>query len=130
MTRRVVAATRTATCATLARKMLSGFFSGVPVTDDNGKVIGVVTEFDLLNALKTDRSVLHAPVERVMTKDPICIAEDASIEDAITLMTDHHIIRLPVLRDGRLVGVISRCDILRAFVHDEIVTFQDGQIVE
>lgn len=130
MTRRVVAATRQATCATLARKMLSGFFSGVPVVDDDGRVVGVVTEFDLLNVLKAGQGALTTTVEAIMTRDPICVSEDASIEEVIALMTEHHIIRLPVLREGRLVGVVSRCDILRAFVQDEVVTVQNGEIVE
>lgn len=130
MTRRVVAATCQATCATLARKMLSGFFSGVPVVDDEGRVVGVVTEFDLLNVLKAGRGALTTTVEAVMTRNPICVSEEATVEEAIALMIEHHIIRLPVLREGRLVGVVSRCDILRAFVQEEVVTVQNGEILE
>ncbi len=47
-----------------------------------------------------------------MTKDPICLDADQSVGEAIELMAEHHIIRIPVVRNGKLVGIVSRTDIL------------------
>ncbi len=131
MTRHVVAARRQATCRELAQQMLAGRFSGIPIVDDQLRVIGMVTEFDLLKALKTDQSHMFGAIiaEEIMSQEPICIEEEAELDEAIQLMTRHHIIRLPVVRKNRLVGVISRSDILRAFVQDSFLLVQDGQIV-
>jgi CBS domain-containing protein len=63
-----------------------------------------------------------------MSKEPVCIEEDAEVEQAIRLMRERRFIRLPVVRNGKLVGVISRGDILRAYVQDDFVTLQNGEI--
>ncbi len=124
MTRRVVAAKANASCNTLAQKMLSGFFSGMPVTDDQGKVVGVVTEFDILKALRSGKDSLQMVAQEIMTKDPICLHADDEVDEAVECMTRYNIIRIPVVRDGKLVGIVSRSDILRAFVREEFQVFE------
>jgi len=128
MTRRVVAATPEASCKEIDKKLLSGYFSGMPVVDKAGKVVGVVSEFDLIKAMKDQLGIANGTTADIMTKDPICLDENATVEEAVTLMTKHHFIRLPVVSDGKLVGVVSRSDILRAFVSDSFVTIQEGEI--
>ncbi len=130
MSRRVVAATPHATCQDLAKKMLSGFFSGLPVVDEQQRVIGIVTEFDILKVLQSHKKsdLCSATAEEIMSKEPVCINEDAEVDEAIRLMRERRFIRLPVVRDGKLVGVISRGDILRAYVQDDFVTLQNGEI--
>jgi len=130
MTRRVVAATKNVTCHDLAKKMLSGFFSGLPVVDEQQRVIGVVTEFDILKVLQNpdEYSFTSTLAEAIMSRDPMCIEEDAEVEQAIQLMRKHHFIRLPVVRNGKLVGVISRGDILRAYVQNDFITLQNGEV--
>ncbi|MBA3569584.1 MAG: CBS domain-containing protein [Pyrinomonadaceae bacterium] len=124
MANRVVAARPNATCTSLAQKMLSGFVSGLPVTDDEGHVIGVVTEFDILKVLRKGKEGLSAVAEEIMTKDPICLDADQSVSEAIELMAEHHIIRIPVVRNGKLVGIVSRTDILSAYVKEEFQVFE------
>lgn len=106
----------------LAVKLLSGMYSGLPVVDDAGKVIGVVSEFDLLKILRDGKTLEQVTAEDIMTKNPICVSEDTPVEEIINLMTTHNIIRVPVVRNGNLVGVISRCDILNSIVEPEFVT--------
>ncbi len=130
MTKRVVAARPNATCTSLAQKMLSGFFSGLPVTDDERRVIGVVTEFDILQVLRQGRSGLSTTAEDIMTREPICLEADHTVDEAIELMTQHHIIRIPVVRDGKLVGIVSRSDILRAYVKEEFQVFESEDFDE
>ena len=132
MTRKVIAATSKASCQELAKKMLSGNFSGLPIVNDKLAVVGVVSEFDILKALRHDRENVFSSTtaEEIMSFEPICIDEDTDLEEVIALMTKNHIIRLPVLRDNKLVGVISRCDILKAFVQDTFITLDSGEITD
>ena len=106
----------------LAIKLLSGMYSGLPVIDDNGKVIGIVSEFDLLKALRDGKAMEEVKAEDIMSKNPICVSENIPIEEIIDLMVKNNIIRVPVVRNGTLVGVISRCDILSTIVEPEFVT--------
>ena len=61
-----------------------------------------------------------------MTKDPICVEEDTHVDKIIRIMTEQKIIRVPVVRKGNLIGVISRCDILNSLIQPEFVTFYGG----
>jgi CBS domain-containing protein len=106
----------------LAVKLLSGMYSGLPVVDNKGKVIGVVSEFDLLKALRDGKSLEQVKAEDIMSKNPVCVKEETPVEEIIKLMTDRNIIRVPVIRNDMLVGIISRCDILNSFVEPEFVT--------
>lgn len=130
METRVVAAKANATCTSLAQKMLSGFVSGLPVTDDEGHVIGVVTEFDILKVLRNGRNGLSLVAKDVMTKKPICIEANQSVDEVIELMTQNHIIRVPVVSDGKLVGMVSRTEVLRAYVKEEFQVFEASQDFE
>jgi acetoin utilization protein AcuB len=92
-----------------------------PVVDKNGKMIGIVTESDLLNAKPSEATTLSMweistllskiTVERVMTKDVITTAEDCPIEEAARVMSDNQISALPVMRGKSLVGMITETDI-------------------
>ena len=122
MNKIVTAATRKTNGRDLSVKLLSGMYSGLPVVD-KGKVVGVVTEFDLLNAVKKGEDLQHIFAEDIMTKEPICVEEDTHVDEIIKIMTEQRIIRVPVVRDGSLIGVISRCDILNSLIQPEFVTF-------
>ncbi|HTU42354.1 MAG TPA: CBS domain-containing protein [Candidatus Aquilonibacter sp.] len=124
MTARVVAAKANASCTSLAQKMLSGFVSGLPVIDDQGHVIGVVTEFDILKVLRNGENGLAAVAKDIMTKEPICLEANQTVDEAIELMTRHHIIRIPVTSAGKLVGIVSRTDVLGAYVKEEFQVFE------
>ncbi len=113
--------------------------SGVPVVNTEKEVIGVVTEGDLLARKQelrvpsyiqilggviylddpeefkdTLRKVIAVKVEGMMTEDPITVEEDTAVEEIATIMADNGINRVPVTRDGKLVGIISRADIIRS----------------
>ena len=118
----VTAAKKRTTGRDLAVKLLSGMYSGLPVVDDKGKVVGVVTEFDLLKAIREGKRLEQVTADDIMTKNPICVSENTPVDEIIDLMTKHHIIRVPVVRNDNLVGVVSRCDILSSIVEPEFVT--------
>ena len=122
MNKIVTAAKRKTIGRDLAIKLLSGMYSGLPVVDDKGKVVGVVSEFDLLKAIKEGKKLEQVTAEEIMSKKPVCVTENTPVDEIIDLMTKHNIIRVPVLRNDNLVGVISRCDILSNIVEPEFVT--------
>ena len=85
--------------------------SGAPVVSVERHLIGVVTEFDLLLAI--DYVGEEMPISRVMTENVVSIAPDAPLEQARTLMLTNNWRRLPVVEDSKVVGIVSRRDILR-----------------
>lgn len=110
--------------------MLEHKISGLPVVDDAGRVVGILTEGDLLSrselgiAALADADRKSAAVARhyvkangwrvgdVMRKDPIVVDVETPVSRIAELMALHAIKRVPVLLDGRLVGIVSRADLL------------------
>jgi acetoin utilization protein AcuB len=101
-------------------------FSYLPVVDRAGKVIGVVTEADLLHAAPSSATSLsiyemnyllsNLKVHEVMSSPAITIPEDTPIEEAARVMIEKEIGCLPVMQGGKLVGVITETDIFKTFV--------------
>lgn len=111
----------------LVLKLLSGTFSGLPVVDENSIVIGIVTEFDLIKAKQEGKDLDTVKAQEIMSRPPITVRESAPIEEIIGTMMEHRIIRVPVVKeDGKLVGIISRSDLLSRMVEPEAVFFVDG----
>jgi len=98
----------------------------LPVVDKAGKMVGVVTEDDLLKAEPSGVTLLSVweinslltkvKVKDVMVRDVITTTEDTPIEEAAHLLLEHKIGCLPVMRDGKLVGIITESDIFRTFM--------------
>lgn len=96
-----------------------------PVIHD-GKLVGIVTESDLLNASPTQATLLSVweinylvskiKVSQVMTKKVLTIGEDTPIEEAARVMIDNKIGGLPVLRDGKVVGIITETDLFKVML--------------
>ena len=127
MNKRVTAATPHAIGRDLALQLLSGMYSGLPVVDAHGTVIGVVTEFDLLKAVRDGKDLQTVKAQEIMGRPPVCVEEDETIDAVIAKMTTHNIIRVPVVRSGKLVGVIARADILSRMIEPEFVSVFGGQ---
>ena len=119
-----------------ARLMLQNRISGLPVVDKDGELIGMVTEGDFLRRgeLGTQRQrpkwlefivgpgklaqeYTHSSgrkVEEIMTPDPWTIGENETLEAVVDTMERHHVKRLPVTRGGRMVGIVSRANLMHA----------------
>ena len=82
----------------------------LPVLDAGGALIGIVTEKDLL------RTSSEGLVEAIMTREVIVVTEYTTLEEAARMMADHKISSLPVMRDGKLVGMITETDLFQVFL--------------
>ena len=88
---------------------------GFPVLDANGRLIGVVTRRDLFGAGELERSV-----RELVQRAPVFVSEDASLRDAVDLMAQEHIGRIPILSSSspqKLLGIVTRSDIVEAHSH-------------
>jgi CBS domain-containing protein len=119
MTRPAISARKDTTAKDIAFEIFIGFFSGMPVTDENGKVIGVVTELDLLKQVDAGKDFEKITADDIMTKEPLTVDINTSLKDVLAIMIEKNIIRIPVTDESRLVGVISRRDILRHYLQPE-----------
>ncbi len=87
--------------------------SGLPVTDDVGHLVGVITEFALL-AIAYDNVIQQDQVSQHMTTNVLTVEVDDPINKVADLCILHRVRRVPVMLNGRLAGLISRRDVLKA----------------
>jgi CBS domain-containing protein len=140
MTHPVITVTPDMTVGEAAELMIQHRISGLPVVDKAGEVVGIVTEGDLLRRAEigTERrrprwlEFLIAPgrlaseyahthgrrVAEVMTDTVQFVAPDDAVADVVALMERRRIKRVPVVERGRLVGIVSRANLVRALLHN------------
>jgi len=124
MKRPAIAATPRASLRDLAAQLVSNQFSGMPVVDADGKVVGVVTESDLVRVLIGGKHLENLTAGEVMTSPAITVDVDTPLDDVMKIMqVDNHIMRVPVTNQDRLVGILSRRDIIRAILEPEFIAF-------
>jgi CBS domain-containing protein len=136
MTRQVVTVVPDASILEAAKLMLEHKISGLPVVDHEQHVVGIVSEHDLLrrrrngdgtegprwlqlviekDGLPAESAEFHErKVREVMTQNVVSVAASSSLGEACRLLDDLGVKRLPVIQDGKLVGVIARADLVRA----------------
>lgn len=106
-----------ASCHDLAECLFLGGFGSVPVIDGEKIVVGIVSEFDLLNALAKGRDLYETSISEIMTQPVVSIQEEMTAEELIALFQSRHLIRVPVVdSEGRLLGVVARRDIVAYYV--------------
>lgn len=107
MTRDVVTVRPSSGVRELAKLLATRRISGAPVVSGRGKVVGMVSEADILAKKGKE-------VKAIMNRRLVTVREDTPVEEIAALMTAHKIKRVPVLRGKKLVGIVSRWDIIRA----------------
>src|SRR2546425_9683546 len=115
MTERVTAVTPGTLLEAIAQTLIAEGIGGVPVVDHENRVLGFVSETDLLAALLREMDG-ETTAHDIMSRPPITVDEFATADEVLTVMRERHIHHLPVVREGRLVGIISPLDVLRFFV--------------
>lgn len=141
MSRSVVSAHPDTPLKAAARMMVERGISGVPVVDDMGCVVGVLSEADFVIKQRGAGSIRHRPLARfigdspeaeleyakvvaervgtAMTSPAIVIEAETDLHDAAVIMVDRSINRLPVVEDGKLVGIVTRADIMKAYLRSD-----------
>jgi len=96
-----------------ARRMLSEDVGSLPVVDGE-KLVGMVTDRDLvLHVIAKDLDPHKVPVSDVCSENPVIASPEDSLDDALQRMASEQVRRLPVVTDGRLVGILAQADIAR-----------------
>jgi CBS domain-containing protein len=122
MTRDVVTVTPKAALQQVELLFEKHGFNGVPVVDGGGRLLGMLTKFDTLRAFQFApasivpryEEILRLPAERVMTRNPLSVDPEMPLTRVLeTLIRTRHK-SLPVVRDGKLEGIVSRKDVLAA----------------
>jgi CBS domain-containing protein len=142
MTSDVITVKETTTLEDLARMIMQHHISGAPVVSDKGTVTGIVTENDLINQNKRlhiptilrlfdafiplGTSKLESEIKRIAastvkdiyTKEVVTVDEETPIDNIATIMAEKKIHLLPVLKEGKLVGIIGKKDIIKGLSRD------------
>ena len=149
MVRAVVTTSSDTTVEQLARLMINLRISGVPVMDRDGRLVGIVTEGDLLRRVETGTE-RHRPrwsepfssssrlaaayikshakrVADIMTREVFSVEELATLGEIADLLETKHIKRVPVVHDGKIVGIISRADLLKVLASGGAKTAHEEQ---
>lgn len=154
MTTPVISIRPSTSVAEAARLMLAHRISGLPVVREDGTLAGMVSEGDFLrrSEIETERKrswwleflvspgrvadeYVHAhgrKVEEVMTKGAVTIGKGAALDEVVEMMVRHRVKRLPVVENGKIVGIVARSDLLRAMARalprDSVQATNDEQI--
>jgi len=107
MTRDIIMVKPKMTVKQLAMLLIKNQISGAPVAAEDGKIVGIVSEADIL--AKKARQV-----KGIMSTKVVSVNEETSVEEIARLMTMHKIKRLPVMKGNKIVGIVSRADIVSA----------------
>ncbi len=138
MTTKVATVEPSMPVADCARLLLDKHISAAPVVDEKGTVLGIVSEGDLMRRIETHTEKRHSwwlelvsdpavmardfvkstgkRVTDVMTKQVVAVREDTSLREIADILDKRRIKRVPVVKDGKLVGIVSRADLVRAML--------------
>ena len=112
MTRAVVAVKPDMRLTEAIKVMLKNNVSAVPVVDAQQDLIGIITEYNIMN-LAFSGNAAETTVGEVMIRDVVTFAPDADIEALVNFSAKHRLHRMPVVEGKKIVGIVSRRDILR-----------------
>ena len=121
MTTKVITFDQDLEVAEVADRLARSHIIGAPVTDPDGHVVGIVSEVDVFT--KKGKKVSD-----IMSRHVISVGEDTGIEEAARLLADQRIRRLPVMAQGRMVGLLSRSDVLEFFAQSHWACESCGQV--
>jgi CBS domain-containing protein len=127
MSPQVVVAKENTNAEQISARLLAGEFNGVPVVDDNGAVIGIVTALDILRAMQGGKKLNTMLARDIMTPNPSTVKKDTPVEEIIRILVEKEIVLVPVVEDvnrNKLIGVVARLDILREKLNEGFITIE------
>ena len=101
---------------TIGRLMTKQNFGGLPVVAEDGSLVGLVTEYDLLQAMIEGRDLRKVFASEIMTTQPLAARENMALGEVANLFQDRYVMRLPVVRGKQLVGIVARRDLLHGYM--------------
>lgn len=102
--------------ATLASLMTRRNFGSLPVVESDGTLVGIVSEYDLLQAMIDGRDLRKILATEIMSAHPVSVTEDQTLAQVADLFQDRYITRVPVVRNKKLVGILARRDLLFGYM--------------
>lgn len=112
MTTNVITAKKDMVLTDVIALLLRWHISAMPVVDNEDKMVGIVSEIDLVN-LTFDGNARDTIVEEVMVTDTISFSPNTELADLVQTFSKRHLRRVPIIDKGKVVGIVSRRDILR-----------------
>lgn len=102
--------------ATIAHLMTHRNFGSLPVVEDDGMLVGIVTEYDLLQAMIDGRDLRKIMATEIMSINPVTVTEDQTLAQVADLFQDRYVTRVPVVCNKKLVGILARRDLLFGYM--------------
>ncbi len=120
----IIAATENVSAIEVATRIVLSAINGMPViSKDDGRLLGVVTTIDILRAIRAGGDLTKIMAKELMSSEPLSVREDTDVNQIIDLMDKNGIMMIPVVeKDGRLIGVCSRSDVLKEILNERFVT--------
>jgi len=97
---------------TITHMMTHRNFGSLPVVEEDGILVGIVTEYDLLQAMIDGRDLRKILATEIMSPHAVAVTEDQTLAQVADLFQDRYLTRVPVVRNKKLVGVLARRDLL------------------
>jgi CBS domain-containing protein len=114
----------------VAHRMITYGLPGMPVVNESMEVIGVVTEFNVLGAVREGMDLGKITASRIMTPNPATAEVNTSTDDLIQTMLLNNYTMLPILNNGKYAGVVSRFSIMDALVSPDYSVFSAKELKE
>ena len=102
--------------STLASLITRRNFGSLPIVESDGTLVGIVTEYDLLQAMIEGRDLQKILATEIMSVHPVAVTEDQTLTQVAELFQDRYITRVPVVRNKKLVGILARRDLLFGYL--------------
>lgn len=101
---------------TIASMMTRRNFGSLPVVEEDGLLVGIVSEYDLLQAMVDGRDLRTVLALEIMSTAPVTVTEDKTLAQVADLFQDRYLTRVPVVRNKKLVGILARRDLLFGYM--------------
>jgi CBS domain-containing protein len=101
---------------TIAGLMTRRNFGSLPVVEQDGTLVGIVSEYDLLQAMIEGRDLHKILAVEIMSAHPVSVTEDQTLVQVADLFQDRYMTRVPVLRNKKLVGILARRDLVFGYM--------------
>ncbi len=105
----------------IAAAITTGNFGSVPIVDSDLKPVGIVSEYDLLKAMRQGKNLSEISAAEIMSKPAVSVSVDTNSMDVMKVLEDKHLIRVPVVdHEGKLAGMLARRDLMKGYLQSQV----------